>query len=235
MNDWQLVLGKQSLSWGPSPDPMLWNDNIDPVDMVRLVNPESFYLPGFMKYLGPIKIDQFVGRLDGHTYVPRPFVYGQKIDVKPFSFLELGFGRRAVLGGVGGNSPITAHNFLSSFFGINTGGTAALNNGSVAGDNDTEMDWTFYVPGVRNYIVLYGDAYAEDDILPIENPARNPWHPGIYITRIPGLSKLDLHVEGVSTEQNGLVPAAGGGNHGIFKLLEPELSRCKYAGWLPNW
>ena len=54
------------------------------------------------------------------------------------------------------------------------------------------MDWTFYVPKVRNYIVLYGDAYAEDDILPIENPARNPWHPGIYITRIPGIPKLDL-------------------------------------------
>lgn len=216
MNNWQLVLGKQSLSWGPSPDPMLWNDNIDPVDMVRLVNPESFYLPGLMKYLGPIRIDQFVGRLDGHTYVPRPFVYGQKINVKPFSFLELGFARRALLGGVGGYSPITAHNFLSSFLGINTGGTPGVNNGSVAGDNDTEMDWTFYVPGVRNYVVLYGEAYAEDDILPIENPARNPWHPGIYITRIPGLSKLDLHVEGVSTEQNGLVPAAGGGNHGIF-------------------
>jgi hypothetical protein len=78
------------------------------------------------------------------------------------------------------------------------------------------MDWTFYVPGVRNYVVLYGEAYAEDDILPVENPGRNPWHPGIYITRIPGLAKMDLHVEGVSTEQNGLVPAAGGGNHGIF-------------------
>lgn len=216
MSNWQLVLGKQSLAWGPSTDSMLWNDNIDPVNMVRLVNPEPFYLPGLMKFLGPIRIDQFVGRLDGHPYVPRPFVYGQKINFKPFSFLELGFGRRSVLGGVGGNSPVTARNFLSSFFGVNVGGTAALNNGSVAGDSDTEMDWTFYVPGVRNYVVLYGDAYAEDDILPVENPARNPWHPGIYITRIPGLPKLDLHVEGVSTEQNGLVPIAGGGNHGLF-------------------
>jgi membrane-associated phospholipid phosphatase len=216
MSNWQLVLGKQSVIWGPSTDSMMWNNNIDPVNMVRLVNPEPFYLPGLLKYLGPIKIDQFVGRLDGHPYVPRPFVYGQKINFKPFSFLELGFGRRSLLGGVGGADPITAHNFLSSFLGINTGGAPGTNNGSVAGDSDTEMDWTFYVPGVRNYVVLYGEAYAEDDILPIQNPARNPWHPGIYITRIPGLPKLDLHVEGVSTEQNGLVPVAGGGNHGIF-------------------
>jgi hypothetical protein len=65
------------------------------------------------------------------------------------------------------------------------------------------MDWTLYVPGVRNYIVLYGDAYADDDVLPIKNPPKNPWHPGIYVTRFPGLSKLDLHVDSVSTEQPG--------------------------------
>jgi hypothetical protein len=65
------------------------------------------------------------------------------------------------------------------------------------------MDWTIYVPGIRNYIVLYGDAYAPDDVLPIKNPPKNPWHPGIYITRFPGLPKLDLHVDSVSTEQPG--------------------------------
>ena len=65
------------------------------------------------------------------------------------------------------------------------------------------MDWTLYVPWVRNYIVLYGDAYATDDVLPIKNPPKNPWHPGIYITRFPGLPKLDLHVDSVSTEQPG--------------------------------
>lgn len=252
MSNWQLALGMQSLSWGTSNDSMLWNSNIDPVNMVRLVNPEPFYLPGFLKYLGPVRIDQFVGRLAGHPYVPRPFVYGQKINLKPFSFLELGFGRRSLLGGVGGASPITAHNFISSFFGINTGGTAAANNGSVSGDSDTEMDWTFYVPGVRNYVVLYGEAYAEDDILPIQNPARNPWHPGIYITRIPGLPKLDLHVEGVSTEQSGLVPIAGGGNHGLFNYWNQNYqdSNTQYGflngntvgregraiqGWLTYW
>jgi hypothetical protein len=62
------------------------------------------------------------------------------------------------------------------------------------------MDWTFYVPKVHNYIVFYGDSFADDDILPIENTARNPWDPGIYITHFPGISKLDFHIQGVSTE-----------------------------------
>ena len=210
LGNWQLVLGNQSFSWAPDTDSLMWSNNAEPVHMVRLVNPEPFELPGFMRIIGPVRIDQFFGRLEGHPYVPRPFVYGEKINVKPFPWLELGFGRRSVIGGVGGD-PLTALDFYHNFF-----GTQPVVNSvrlSVPGDTESEMDWTFHVPKVRNYIVLYGDAYAEDDILPVERPARNPWHPGIYITRIPGIPKLDFHMEGVSTEQDG---AVGHNNFGIF-------------------
>jgi len=199
-NNWQLLLGQQSLSWGPDPDPLLWSGNIEPIKMVRLVNPEPFYFPGFLEYLvGPVRVDTFVGRLEGHPYVPRPFVFGQKINFRPFSFLELGLARRTVLGGTGSVNAVTSANLFDSFLGkVNP----ALK--SVPGDSDSEMDWVLYIPKVRNYVLLYGDAYAADDILPIQNPARNPWHPGIYITRIPGISKLDFHIQGVSTEGGAL-------------------------------
>ena len=214
IHNWQLVIGQQSLDWAPAVDSMVWSDNIEPVPMVRLVNPEPFLLPGFLRHLGPVRIDQFFGRLEGHPYVPNPFVYGQKINVKLFPFLELGFGRRTMIGGSGAgvDNALTSGNLLRSLLGVSTGGTASI-PGSVPGDSESEMDWTFYVPKVRNYIVIYGDAYAEDDILPIERPARNPWHPGIYITRFPGIAKLDLHIEGVSTEAPG---AIGGTNDGKF-------------------
>jgi len=208
MSNWQLSLGKQSLSWAPGPDSMTWNDNVEPVNMARLANPQPFRLPGFLGHLGPIRTEQFFGRLEGHSYVPRPFVYGQKFNIKPFSFLELGFGRRSVLGGTGGQA-FTGANFLRSLAGIHD--PVSL---SVPGDNETEMDWTFYVPRVRNYIVLYGDAYAEDTFTPIKDPARNPWHPGVYITRIPGVHNLDFHIEGVSTEEAGVFNNSG--NHGVF-------------------
>ena len=198
IHNWQLAVGRQSLSWAPGPDSMMWSDNIEPVNMVRLVNPEPFLLPGFLRHLGPVRVDQFFGRLGGHPYVPNPFVYAQKINVKLFPFLELGFGRRTMIGGTGGD-PLNASTLFHSFAGL----ASTRTDGSVPGDNESEMDWTFSIPKVRNYIVLYGDAYAEDDILPIQNPARNPWHPGIYITRIPGIPKLDVHMQGVSTEQAG--------------------------------
>jgi hypothetical protein len=200
LGNWQLTLGKQSLSWTPAPDgSMIWSDNIDPVNMVRLVNPEPVHLPSIFRSLGPVRIDQFFGRLGGHPYIPRPFIYGQKISVKPFSFLELGFARTVELGGQGANGDhFTSALFFQSFFGLHNN---QLN--SIPGKTSTEMDWTFYVPKVRNYIVLYGDAYAVDNFLPIEEPPKNPWRPGIYITRFPKLPKLDLHVEAVSTEQPG--------------------------------
>jgi membrane-associated phospholipid phosphatase len=209
VHNFQLAVGRQSLSWAPGSDSMMWSNNIEPVNMVRLVNPEPFLLPGFLRHLGPVRVDQFLGRLEGHPYVPNPFVYGQKLNLKPFPFLELGFGRRSMIGGAGSNNPLTTRNLVRSFFGVID---PRLN--SVPGDNESEMDWTFYVPKVRNYFVLYGDAYAEDDILPVENPPRNPWHPGIYVTRVPGIPKLDFHMEGVSTESSSAL--IGGGNAGHY-------------------
>jgi len=173
-------------------------------------------LPSILKFFGPVRIDQFFGRLQGHPYVPRPFEFGQKLSMKPVSFLELGFARTVTIGGNGSRDPLTGRTLYQSFLGLHNN---ELN--SVPGDAHTEMDWTLYVPGTRNYIVLYGDAYADDDILPIKNPPKNPWRPGIYITRFPGISKLDLHVDGVSTTQPGLSFNAGfvpgsPGNRGQF-------------------
>src|SRR6266853_3313818 len=150
LNNWQLVLGRQSLSWAPSPDSMIWNNNVEPVDMVRLVNPEPFRLPGFLSHFGPIRIDQFFGRLVGHPYVPRPFVYGQKVNVKLFPFLELGFGRRTVIGGTGGET-LNASTLFHSFLGLYS---SRIADKGVPGDDESEMDWTFYVPKLRNYVVL---------------------------------------------------------------------------------
>jgi membrane-associated phospholipid phosphatase len=206
MGNWQLSIGRQTLSWGPTPDPMIWSDNIEPLGMIRLSNPEPFHLPGFFRYLGGIRIDEFIGRLDGHSYIPNPFIYGQKFNFKPVPFLEIGIGRTTYIGGQGGDA-FTTGNFVRSFFGLVPRNYVVNNHGA----SQSELDWTFSLPGLRNYIVFYGDSYASDDVLPIARPLRNPWEPGIYITRIPGISKLDLHMQAVSTEGGGI--AAGINNN----------------------
>ena len=113
------------------------------------------------------------------------------------------------IGGRGGD-PLTLHNFVLSLF-----GQVSHKLNSVPGDNDNEMDWTFYVPKVRNYIVLYEEAYSEDDFIAWKTPTRYPYRPGIYITRIPGIPKLDLHIEAANTQAPGW-HSGSVGNEGQF-------------------
>jgi hypothetical protein len=198
---WQISAGKQSMDWGPGPGgSFLWSNNVDPVEMVRTTK-SDFHLP----VLGRASVDLFFGMLRGHSYIPHPYIYGQKLNFKPLPFLELGFGRTVTIGGRGGD-PLNFKNFIDSFFGRTVGR-------SVPGDTHTSMDWVFHLPKVRDYLIFYGDLYADDDPLPIQNPPKNPYRPGIYLTRFPGISKLDLHVEAVSTESPGFFNF-GSTNHG---------------------
>ena len=191
---WQFAFGKQSLSWGPGRGgSFLFSDNIEPIPMLRL-SQSATHLPGLLQVLGLVRVESFIGRLEGHTYIPHPYVYGNKINFKPLPNLELGFGRTVTIGGKGGD-PLTAKNFLFSFF-----GQTSSQLHSVPGDSNTSFDWTFNVPKVRNHLVFYGDWYADDDFVPFQNPAKNPFRPGIYLTRVPGLPKLDFHMEAASTE-----------------------------------
>jgi len=214
VKNWQIAVGRQSFSWGPGPGgSLIWSDNAAPVDMIRLVNPEPLELPGFLRFLGPVRMDQFIGRLGGHDFIPRPFIYGNKISFKPWSCLEVGLGRTVTIGGTGGN-PLTPANFLYSFFGY---APAAL--GSTPGDGHSGMDWTFYVPKVRNYIVFYGEVYSDDKLIAWEKPAKNPYRPGIYLTRFPGISKLDFHMEAVSTESPDVGPSQANGHLNYWNSL----------------
>ncbi len=205
LDNWQLSVGRQSHSWGPGlGGAFLLSDNAEPVDMVEFVNPEPVRLPLFLKFLGPVRVDQFLGRLANRTDHSNPWIYGHKITFKPLSCLEIGYGRLTTLGGRGGD-PFTLGNFTLSYF-----GQVSHKLNSVPGENNNEMDWTFYVPKVRNYIVLYGEVYAFDDFIAWVRPAAYPFRPGIYITRIPGIPKLDLHIEAANTQAPGWNSGSGG-------------------------
>jgi membrane-associated phospholipid phosphatase len=197
LDNWEILVGRQSLSWGPGPGgSLIWSDNIEPVDMVRIVNSEAERLPGFFKYLGPARLDQFFGRLSGHDFIPRPFIYGNKISFKPIPDLEFGFARTVTIGGTGGDA-LTPGNFVHSFLGLESQHTV---DHSVPGDSHASFDWTFNVPKVGNYLVLYGEWYADDDPVPFQAPQRTAFRPGIYLTHVPGLSKLDFHAEVADTD-----------------------------------
>ena len=53
---------------------------------------------------------------------------------------------------------------------------------------------------MRNWLTLYTDSFAHDDVNPISAPRRAAIRPGIYLSHVPGIPHLDLHVEAASTD-----------------------------------
>jgi hypothetical protein len=195
--NWNLAFGKQSLWWGPGQgSALLFSDNAEPMYLFRASRIAPFRLPWLFRWLGPMKWDLFYGKLSGNQYPPRPMIHGEKISFKPTPNLELGFSRTVELGGVG--RPLTLGRVWNSYFSVTSSNneTAANDPGKRTGG----FEFSYRVPFVRNWLTLYADSLSDDDPSPLAAPRRAGVSPGIYLTRVPGVSNLDLRVEAVYTD-----------------------------------
>ena len=67
LSDWQLSYGKQSLWWGPNEGGgVMISDNADPMLMFRINRVTPFKLPWIFGYLGPMRVEFFVGQYAGY-------------------------------------------------------------------------------------------------------------------------------------------------------------------------
>src|SRR5205807_1368870 len=154
------------------------------------------------RLLGPARSEFFIGQLSGQqwefssgrlygpTLDPQPFIHGSKISFKPTPNLEFGLGFTAQFAGPG--LPFTWHNFLRTFY------SHRANVAGNPGKRLSAFDFTYHVPGIRKWLVLYTDSLVIDEYSPLgsNRPSINP---GIYLPQIPKISKMDFRVEGVST------------------------------------
>jgi hypothetical protein len=211
-DNWQISFGKQSLWWSPMQSgPLMFSDNAEPVNMFRISRVSPFKLPSILGWLGPIRAEWFLGQLAGHEFIFRndfglvgqfgtsisrpPFVHGQKFSFKPTANLEFSVSLTAVF--AGGPVPLTWHNLLRSYSGLPTsqGGSAVGDEG----DGRSGVDFSYKIPGLRNWLSFYGDAMTEDEISPLGYPRKSAFQGGLYLARIPGIPELDLRVEGGTT------------------------------------
>lgn len=165
--------------------------------MVRLSQETPIVLPGPFRYLGHIRTQFLVGKLSGHEYPPCPFINAQKVTFQLTEDLEIGFTRSAIFGGVG--HPLTIGSVARSFFSVSSSGGTAYGSANDPGDRRSGFDFLLHVPGVKRYVSVYSDSLADDEPNPIDSPRRSAWGPGIYLTQLPGLRKLDLRFETYST------------------------------------
>jgi len=73
VDNWQITFGRQSLWWGPGQGgPMMLSDNAQPIDMIRFNRVSPITLPSILGWLGPIRTEMFIGRLEGQEFVFSP-------------------------------------------------------------------------------------------------------------------------------------------------------------------
>jgi hypothetical protein len=73
LSDWQLSYGNQSLWWGPSQGgPMMLSDNAAPIRMFRVNRVTPFTLPSFLGFLGPMRLEAFIGQYSGYEFIDGP-------------------------------------------------------------------------------------------------------------------------------------------------------------------
>lgn len=193
---WDLTFGKQSLWWAPNyGGALLFSNNAEPIYMGRISRTAPFELPWVFRLFGPMKWDFFLGKLSGNQYPPRPLIHGEKIAFKPTKNLEVSFSRTGEFAGVG--RPLTLGAIWNTYTSIQSSvGYAPSQN---PGERNGGFDFLYRIPGVRDWITLYGDFASRDDPSPLDAPRRAAWNPGLYFAWIPHVPKLDLRIEAVNT------------------------------------
>ena len=209
--NWQVSFGKQSLSWSPMQGgPLLFSNNAEPINMFRINRVSPFKLPSILGWFGPIRVELFVGQLAGHQFVldenaglvgqlgrpldRQPLLHGEKFSFKPTSNFEFSVSETTVF--AGGPTPFTGDVLIRGYKGL----LGPPKNGQAdITDPRSAVDFSYRVPGLRRWLTFYGDAFTEDEYSPLGYPRKSAFQGGIYLPHIPGISRLDLRLEGGST------------------------------------
>jgi hypothetical protein len=206
----QLSFGQQALWWGPdSGQAMIFTNNAPSIPMLRYDRVSPFKLPGFLGVLGPMRVQFFLGRLSGQQFAQlpngsiagqsgvslsdQPYINGMKWTLKPSPNMEIGFSRTVIFGGPG--FPVTFASFWRSLTSTQSGNF----NSNDPGDRRAGFDFTYRIPGLRDWVTFYVDSFADDESFPPAFPTHSAWAPGLYFPKLPYLHKLDLRAEGAVT------------------------------------
>jgi len=212
LNNVQISFGTQSLWLGPSQSgAFLLSNNAAPIPMLKVDDVAPHEIPGLSRLLGPFRAEFFLGQLSGqhwefctvpscHAFPgsvavvgpnisPQPFIHGEKISFQPSQNFEFGMGITAMFGGPG--LPVTFENYFRTY---TTHSPNAANN---PGKRISSADFSYRVPGLRNWLTIYMDSLVVDEVSPIGSTRANV-NPGIYMPQLPGLPKMEFRAEGIN-------------------------------------
>ena len=215
------ISGGKSDAWlGPGMGgAMTWSNNAENIYSFRINRVEPLYIKYLSRLLGPVRYDFFYGSLKGHTAPNDDYVHSEMFSFRPTVNFEFGFQRTVVFGGKG-HEPVTLHTFLKGFFDTNDTNVGEKFSRDDPGARFSAFSFSYRLPFVRDWLTLYTDSETHDDLTPLSAPRRAAYRPGIYMSHFPGAKRLDLRVEGVSTDCSTL--ACQGGSNEYVETVQKQ-------------
>jgi Capsule assembly protein Wzi len=176
-----------------------YSNNAENLYAFQIDRTEPLYVPLLSRLTGPFRYVFFVGSLKGHTDPNDPWMHLEKINFKPTPNVELGFERTVIWGGKG-HEPINIKSFLRSFLSTANVTPDIKNSRQDPGARFASFDFSWRLPWLNHWVTLYSDSMVHDDVSPVDAPRHAGVRPGIYLSRFPGIPRLDLRIEGVNTD-----------------------------------
>jgi len=235
----EISIGKQDEVMGPTlGGGFAYSNNAENIYAFHINRVEPLRIPGLSYITGPFRYEFLVGGLKGHTYIPNPvypsptgqlvpnvitpgnpWIHIEKVSFRPTQNLEFGFERSAIWGGEG-HAPVTLHTFLNSFFSFASPSAADKFGREDPGARFGAFDFSWRLPFVRDWLTLYADGEVHDDVSPIDAPRRASWRPGLYLSHVPGVPRLDMRVEAAYTDPP--VSTSNGGHFMYYEVLQKQ-------------
>jgi hypothetical protein len=205
--DFEILVGRDDIQWGPGENALFFSGNARALDMVKVSSPNPFRFPGALKHLGHFNATAFVSWLGSDYKRPaNATLSGYRLDYSPFKWWNIGFDHTVFLGGdgsVGPDARAAFYNFIG-FLSSKENDRAATNH-LMGADTNVRIRQAM---GMELYLkVLLEDTQAERRYM-LKNDAS--WLGGIYFPKINGIEKLSLRGELIYTGQFAY-------GHGIYR------------------
>jgi Capsule assembly protein Wzi len=181
-----ISFGQEETAWGAGHFGLLsQSNNGAPFPALRIQDIHPSHLPGFLRYLGLMRWQGFIGQLDGDRPYSHPWIDGQIVSFKTLPWLEWGLDHAIMFGGKG-NDNYGFGGFLGRATGLDTGDPSNGNTNSRVG-----AYISIRVPQLRG-TQLYYEILGEDFFQPFgsssgfKTPFKAPsYQIGAYV---PGLT-----------------------------------------------